>query len=81
MIYFPKAKVWHKCSSLEFESKGVLLIRSRRIICGETDCLVLDMVSSKEGQRGTARSRLGSFGGWPRLLLNIAASICAERWC
>jgi GT2 family glycosyltransferase len=24
MIYYPKAKVWHKCESMEFESKGVL---------------------------------------------------------
>ena len=24
MMYYPKAKVWHKCSSLEFDSKGIL---------------------------------------------------------
>jgi GT2 family glycosyltransferase len=24
MIYYPKAKVWHKCASMEFESKGIL---------------------------------------------------------
>ena len=24
MIYYPKAKAWHRCASMEFESKGVL---------------------------------------------------------